>query len=109
MYKTIPNVIVSFKTCTVITSYVYFYPCCIDFLVSFILGKTHGVWIGYSDIIQTKPFLALSDAKIPRYTHWNPREPNNLHGVEHCAIYLTQHDAWNDGKCNDKWLYVCKK
>ncbi|XP_035678932.1 uncharacterized protein LOC118417473 [Branchiostoma floridae] len=41
------------------------------------------------------------------FRNWNPGEPNNMGGLEHCA-YLTTKYTWNDYRCHNNFNYICQ-
>ncbi|XP_078607411.1 polycystin-1-like protein 2 isoform X2 [Branchiostoma floridae x Branchiostoma japonicum] len=41
------------------------------------------------------------------FRNWNPGEPNNMGGQEHCA-YLTTRYTWNDYRCHNNFNYICQ-
>lgn len=82
-----------------------------DFVLFFTLfpGYVHGVWLGYSDLLQENQFLTISNAEPLNYKHWNSGEPSNTNGREHCVGYSMGTKNWNDCYCTSKLNYVCKK
>nr|XP_011451125.2 perlucin-like protein [Crassostrea gigas] len=74
-----------------------------------IRGYVHGVWLGYSDLLQENQFLTISNAEPLNYKHWNSGEPSNTNGREHCVGYSMGTKNWNDCYCTGKLNYVCKK
>lgn len=76
-------------------------------LHSRVRGYTH-VWLGVSDIQREGQFVTLSDARKPRYSNWLKGEPNNVNN-EDCLLYGIGRGGWNDGNCESKVNYVCKK
>ncbi|XP_062569396.1 perlucin-like protein [Saccostrea cucullata] len=74
-----------------------------------IRGYQYGVWLGACDLQQEGTFISVSNAKALPYTNWIKGEPNNNLGIEHCALYFVKYRRWNDGHCNHKVNYACKK
>ncbi|XP_077993134.1 macrophage mannose receptor 1-like [Glandiceps talaboti] len=80
----------------------------------FILCTDHSdsdfVWIGINDL-RTEMTYEWSDLTEVTYTRWNNGEPNNS-GEEDCVhSYVSGSLAgyWNDDKCSDPFMSVCKK
>lgn len=76
-----------------------------DYMV-YLLQAIH--WLGVSDIQREGQFVTLSDARKPRYSNWLKGEPNNVNN-EDCLLYGIGRGGWNDGNCESKVNYVCKK
>ena len=73
----------------------------------------NGVWIGGTDKDdEGKWKWSLSGTELS-YTNWNPGEPNNVLGNEHCLTVIGRpgtwyNGKWNDGLCSAKLKYVCQ-
>ncbi|XP_046568821.1 perlucin-like [Haliotis rubra] len=49
-------------------------------------------------------------AKKLRYKGWQPGEPNNDKGREHCmTMRPTAGYRWNDVPCHDKFRFICER
>ncbi|XP_071776222.1 lactose-binding lectin l-2-like [Centroberyx gerrardi] len=67
-------------------------------------GRT---WIGLSDT-QKEGAWMWSDGSEVNFGLWNPDQPDNASGVEHCVH--TNYDAdsrWNDWLCHETLPFVC--
>nr|XP_011431664.1 perlucin-like protein [Crassostrea gigas] len=72
-------------------------------------GYGFGVWLGLTDLQREGQYVAMSDARRPRYSNWVRGEPNNGNRQEHCAMYWIARRGWNDTVCTGRMNYVCKK
>ncbi|XP_078329611.1 perlucin-like protein [Crassostrea virginica] len=72
-------------------------------------GCFHGVWLGFSDVQREGYMVAISDRSRPLYSNWIKGQPDNSGGNEHCAVYWTDHSAWNDISCSGKVHFVCTR
>ena len=68
-------------------------------------------WIGLSDVHQEGNFV-WTDGSNLTFQPWNPNQPDNMGGLEHCVHRWYGHglsgDTWNDDKCENLLHYVCK-
>ncbi|XP_039599137.1 lectin-like [Polypterus senegalus] len=66
-------------------------------------------WLGGSNCVQTSSWLWTDGSKWD-FASWNPGEPNNVGGIEHClhTNYKAQ-GGWNDIICANQYLFVCMK
>jgi hypothetical protein len=75
-------------------------------------------WLGGSDpMVQGDwrwsdgtPFWTGATQGMPiagRYTNWDPGEPNNMGGIEHCLVMFAK-ATWNDEDCATPRRYVCE-
>lgn len=70
-------------------------------------GMAGRVWIGFTDEAVEGQWI-WSDGSVVDYTRWNPGQPNNADGAEHCACMLANPDRWHDTECENAYPFVCK-
>ncbi|XP_039631878.1 lectin-like [Polypterus senegalus] len=64
-------------------------------------------WLGGSNSVRTSSWL-WTDGSEWDFKNWNPGEPNNGRGIEHCLH--TNYDGpggWNDVNCEYQYPFVC--
>uniref|UniRef100_K1Q6M3 Collectin-10 n=1 Tax=Magallana gigas TaxID=29159 RepID=K1Q6M3_MAGGI len=69
-------------------------------------GYGFGVWLGLTDLQREGQYVAMSDARRPRYSNWVRGEPNNGNRQEHCAMYWIARRGWNDTVCTGRMNYI---
>lgn len=57
-------------------------------------SKKHHVW--------------FTTAETFSYSNWNPGQPDNNQGNEHC-VHLWNNGGWNDLNCETKMFFICQK
>ena len=67
------------------------------------------IWIGIQDKISEGNFVYVSSNATIVYENWNPTEPNNWGGGEHCAIMGMNGGKWYDLSCDNDVSFVCEK
>ncbi|XP_028446788.1 galactose-specific lectin nattectin isoform X2 [Perca flavescens] len=81
-----------------------------DFLKTYIhqvTGENKVTWIGGFDSVQESEWM-WSDGSTFDYTSWDPNQPDNEGGVEHC-LEMNYHDNWNDYPCDKTRHFLCAK
>ncbi|XP_012889037.1 PREDICTED: CD209 antigen-like protein E isoform X1 [Dipodomys ordii] len=65
-------------------------------------------WIGLSDLNEEATWRWVNGLPLSQgfKQYWNKGEPNNV-GEEDCVEFIG--DGWNDAKCNNANLWICKK
>ncbi|XP_069823324.1 CD209 antigen-like protein E [Dendropsophus ebraccatus] len=64
-------------------------------------------WIGLRrdpEDVETWKWL---DGTQVNFTNWDKKEPNNVGNLEFCGE--TRSGPWNDLRCNEQLLFICKK
>ncbi|XP_043249696.1 hemolymph lipopolysaccharide-binding protein-like [Colletes gigas] len=67
------------------------------------------VWVGIHDLFVEGEWATVTgeELKPPLYEKWFPSEPNNVGGVENCAIYSNL-GGLDDRPCNRMHWFVCE-
>ncbi|XP_012373225.1 CD209 antigen-like protein C [Octodon degus] len=69
-------------------------------------SKSKGsAWMGLSDLNKEGTWHWVDGSSLSS-SYWNKGEPNNI-GEEDCVEF--KGDGWNDGRCENKNFWVCKK
>merc|ERR1711997_262685 len=72
-------------------------------------------WLGLTDLKDEGTFLWSSLGQEANYTNWQPGQPNNAGGSDHCVHYDSAWNTWNDRPCDTKayaaygYVAVCEK
>ncbi|XP_064408108.1 C-type mannose receptor 2-like [Latimeria chalumnae] len=64
------------------------------------------VWIGLQRNNDRNTWLWSSGDPV-NFTNWNPGQPNNAHGSQHCAAILSNSSRWHDTSCTENRSFVC--
>ena len=79
-----------------------------DFLKGILMTEgevTH--WMGGNDLLKEGQWVWQQSGKPFIYTNWNPGQPTNLNGEEHCLQYMNE-IKWNDAPCHNQYVYICE-
>ena len=71
-----------------------------------ILEYPIGVWLRLTYVQAKAHFLAISNAVVPRYTHWSPAHPNSERPF---GAYITVHRAWLSALNTTSMNYACTR
>ncbi|XP_013402508.1 perlucin-like [Lingula anatina] len=67
-------------------------------------------WLGGNDMAQEGRWVWVDTNKVMTYTNWNPEEPNNIKGIEHCLELRSDYThKWNDAPCGKAKSFICEK
>ena len=66
-------------------------------------------WIGLTDEGHEGKWTYVGTNTSAWYTNWRRTQPNNLGGVENCAVLLIPTGFWNDKRCFQKSPYICQR
>lgn len=80
-----------------------------DFASSLLPAGVTQAWMGGNDIASNGVWVWEDGKPWGVYTAWNPGEPNNSGGIEHCAQFYVKGGLWNDRGCSTSLPFVCKK
>ncbi|XP_062577476.1 perlucin-like [Saccostrea cucullata] len=74
-------------------------------------GRSANFWVGGTDVIIEGDWIwSLSQTPIHHYTHWDPREPNDLGGDENCMEMRQEYGyMWNDMSCHVRQYFICEQ
>ena len=77
-------------------------------------GSTEGYWLSGTDFGREGLFYWMNSGKSFTYTNWNPSEPNNYNGREHCVQMIANRKStdalrWYDAQCNKVGYVVCQE
>lgn len=64
-------------------------------------------WIGGTDVVEFRIFRWIQEDVSLTYTNWEPGEPNNFNGFEHCIDMYNNH-RWNDRRCDKLNNFICE-
>lgn len=65
-------------------------------------------WLGLTDKKQEGTFVWQTSLKVPLWTNWNYKEPNNAgHKGEDC-VEMQYSGSWNDIPCNERRPFICQ-
>uniref|UniRef100_H3A7I9 C-type lectin domain-containing protein n=1 Tax=Latimeria chalumnae TaxID=7897 RepID=H3A7I9_LATCH len=65
------------------------------------VNNEEAVWIGLRNT------WLWSSGDPVNFTNWNPGQPNNAHGSQHCAAILSNSSRWHDTSCTENRSFVC--
>ncbi|KAI4901245.1 hypothetical protein NFI96_009282 [Prochilodus magdalenae] len=65
------------------------------------------VWIGLVRGDTGSWLWSLADGEENLYQNWASGEPNNVGGVENCAVMKKSDGTWFDDNCNSLYTFVC--
>nr|CBK19534.1 perlucin B protein precursor [Haliotis laevigata] len=74
------------------------------------LGEAFNYWLGASDLNMEGRWLWEGQRRM-NYTNWNPGQPDNAGGIEHCLELRRDlgNYLWNDYQCQKPSHFICEK
>ncbi|KAL3859162.1 hypothetical protein ACJMK2_009394, partial [Sinanodonta woodiana] len=66
-------------------------------------------WLDGSDMLSENEWLWMGQhgaSQHMTFTNWNPSQPDNAAGIEHCLEIVNDH--WNDENCATTRYFVCE-
>ena len=70
------------------------------------------VWLGLNDLGNEETFTCPGGSQAPDNTtaFYEPDEPNNSGGIEHCVHFSSYADfLLNDSDCSNQCKFICEK
>ncbi|XP_066279325.1 uncharacterized protein [Branchiostoma lanceolatum] len=71
------------------------------------------LWIGLNDMNVEGDFVWEDGTPLGNLSRWLPEQPNNVHGLQHCAVLTPETNKhpnqWRDDACSSTWGAICEK
>ncbi|XP_022089688.1 mannose-binding protein C-like [Acanthaster planci] len=81
---------------------------CSDEETMFLETLQSQTWIGCNDLQTEGTWVCREGATYVAYRNWDKREPNNVKGLEHCAV-IKKCGRWTDVPCDEQYPAVCTR
>ena len=80
-----------------------------NYVVNSIRKTERSTWIGLNDQVKEGTYVWVDGTPLD-YKNYHKGERNNNKGLEHCLLLVSSGRlTWNDGTCNTKNNFICKK